>query len=229
MRRGLHRENDICYNGGKFVKSEFWLQILLEWRRYAIRKKEGRKDRMSSNMRAVVVTVFVLVLAVMIIGAASSLHKFLPKGTKEVKTPDTQSTEISDDIQTSQNGSDVAEPAVDPLDEQDLQLVSGMSLEDKVAQMFVITPEALTGYTSVTAAGDTTKTAYESRPVGGLIYMADNLLSTEQTTEMLTNMQNIAMERTGLPAFLSVDEEGGTVARVAANEAFGVTICWKHE
>ena len=53
--------------------------------------------------------------------------------------------------------------------------------------------------------------------------MADNLLSTEQTTEMLTNMQNIAMERTGLPAFLSVDEEGGTVARVAANEAFGVT------
>ena len=98
-----------------------------------------------------------------------------------------------------------------------------MALEDKVAQMFVITPEALTGYTSVTAAGDTTKTAYESRPVGGLIYMADNLLSTEQTTEMLTNMQNIAMERTGLPAFLSVDEEGGTVARVAANEAFGVT------
>ena len=147
----------------------------------------------------------------------------MPKGTKEVKTPDTQSTEISDDTQTSQNGSDVAEPAVDPLDEQAAQLVSGMSLEDKVAQMFVITPEALTGYTSVTAAGDTTKTAYESRPVGGLIYMADNLLSTEQTTEMLTNMQNIAMERTGLPAFLSVDEEGGTVARVAANEAFGVT------
>ena len=159
----------------------------------------------------------------MIIGAAAALHKFLPKGTKEVKTPDTQSTEISDDTQTSQNGSDVAEPAVDPLDEQAAQLVSGMSLEDKVAQMFVITPEALTGYTSVTAAGDTTKTAYESRPVGGLIYMADNLLSTEQTTEMLTNMQNIAMERTGLPAFLSVDEEGGTVARVAANEAFGVT------
>ena len=187
--------------------------------------QEERRQKRQDEFKhaAVVVTVFVLVLAVMIIGAAAALHKFLPKGTKEVKTPDTQSTEISDDTQTSQNGSDVAEPAVDPLDEQAAQLVSGMSLEDKVAQMFVITPEALTGYTSVTAAGDTTKTAYESRPVGGLIYMADNLLSTEQTTEMLTNMQNIAMERTGLPAFLSVDEEGGTVARVAANEAFGVT------
>ena len=187
--------------------------------------QEERRQKRQDEFKhaAVVVTVFVLVLAVMIIGAAAALHKFLPKGTKEVKTPDTQSTEISDDTQTSQNGSDVAEPAVDPLDEQAAQIVSGMALEDKVAQMFVITPEALTGYTSVTAAGDTTKTAYESRPVGGLIYMADNLLSTEQTTEMLTNMQNIAMERTGLPAFLSVDEEGGTVARVAANEAFGVT------
>ena len=187
--------------------------------------QEERRQKRQDEFKhaAVIVTVFVMVLAVIIIGAAAALHKFLPKGAKEVKTPDTQGTEISDDTQTSKNGSDVAEPAVDPLDEQASQLVSGMSLEDKVAQMFVITPEALTGYTSVTAAGDTTKTAYENRPVGGLIYMADNLLSTEQTTEMLTNMQNIAMERTGLPVFLSVDEEGGTVARVAANEAFGVT------
>ena len=187
--------------------------------------QEERRQKRQDEFKhaAVVVTVFVMVLAVIIIGAAAALHKFLPKGTKEAKTPDTQNTEISEDTQASQNGSDVAEPAVDPLDEQASQLVSGMSLEDKVAQMFVITPEALTGYTSVTAAGDTTKAAYENRPVGVLIYMADNLLSTEQTTEMLTNMQNIAMERTGLPVFLSVDEEGGTVARIASNEAFGVT------
>ena len=43
MRRGLHRENDICYNGGKFVKSEFWLQILLEWRRYESGRKKAEK------------------------------------------------------------------------------------------------------------------------------------------------------------------------------------------
>ena len=109
--------------------------------------QEERRQKRQDEFKhaAVVVTVFVLVLAVMIIGAAAALHKFLPKGTKEVKTPDTQSTEISDDIQTSQNGSDVAEPVVDPLDEQAAQLVSGVSLEDKVAQMFVITPEAMTG------------------------------------------------------------------------------------
>ena len=89
--------------------------------------QEERRQKRQDEFKhaAVVVTVFVLVLAVMIIGAAAALHKFLPKGTKEVKTPDTQSTEISDDTQTSQNGSDVAEPAVDPLDEQAAQLEIG--------------------------------------------------------------------------------------------------------
>ena len=45
--------------------------------------------------------------------------------------------------------------------------LSQMTLEDKIAQMFVITPNALTGYASgVTAAGDTTKEAYQE-PSGG--------------------------------------------------------------
>ena len=187
--------------------------------------QEERRQRRQDDFKhaAVVVTVFILVLMVVLAGAAVAVHKFLPKSNKTDKTTETRSTETLNDSRNMQNPGEVTEPAVDSLDEQASQLVSGMSLEDKVAQMFVITPEALTGYASVTAAGDTTKAAYESRPVGGLIYMADNLLSTEQTTEMLTNMQNIAMERTGLPVFLSVDEEGGTVARVANNDAFGVT------
>ena len=187
--------------------------------------QEERRQRRQDDFKhaAVVVTVFILVLMVVLAGAAVAVHKFLPKSNKTDKTTETRSTETLNDSRNMQNPGEVTEPAVDSLDEQASQLVSGMSLEDKVAQMFVITPEALTGYASVTAAGDTTKAAYESRPVGGLIYMADNLLSTEQTTEMLTNMQNIAMERTGLPVFLSVDEEGGTVARVAKNDAYGVT------
>ena len=36
-------------------------------------------------------------------------------------------------------------------------------------------------------------------------------------------MDTIARERTGLPAFLCIDEEGGSVAGIAGNSAFGVT------
>ena len=96
------------------------------------------------------------------------------------------------------------------------ELVNGMSTDDKIAQLFVLTPEALTNYSgTVLAAGDLTYEAFDEYPVGGVIYMGDNLQSWDQTAQMLETMQRISLERTGLPAFLCVDEEGGTVARCA--------------
>lgn len=56
-----------------------------------------------------------------------------------------------------------------------MQIAAGMTLEQKVAQMFMITPDALTGVDGATMAGDSTKAAYTQYPVGGLIYMAKNL------------------------------------------------------
>ncbi|MCD8109461.1 MAG: glycoside hydrolase family 3 protein [Clostridiales bacterium] len=98
-----------------------------------------------------------------------------------------------------------------------------LTLEEKVAQMFIVTPEALTGVSTVVQAGSTTQAAIEAYPVGGIIYMADNLQTTDQTTQMLKNTMTYSREAVGLPVFLAVDEEGGTVARVASNSAFGVT------
>ncbi len=102
------------------------------------------------------------------------------------------------------------------------ELLVGMSLEQKVAQMFMVTPEALTNYTKVTAAGEVTKQRFMQYPVGGVIYMAGNLVDAKQTQEMLKNMENYSMEFLGFPIFLGVDEEGGTVARIAKNSAFNV-------
>ena len=102
------------------------------------------------------------------------------------------------------------------------QILRGMTLEEKVAQLFVILPEALTGTYNVTAAGEKTKQAFDAMPVGGLIYMESNLKSSEQVKEMLANVQQYSQARTGLPAFLCVDEEGGTVARIAKQPQFGV-------
>ena len=102
------------------------------------------------------------------------------------------------------------------------KLLAGMDLKQKVAQMFMVTPEALTGYSKVTAAGEVTKQCFIRYPVGGVIYMAGNLIDTEQTRIMLSNMQDYSVEYLGFPVFLGVDEEGGTVARIAGNRAFGV-------
>ena len=97
-----------------------------------------------------------------------------------------------------------------------------MTLEQKVAQLFVVRPESLTSVSQVIAAGDATKAALEKMPVGGVVYFADNLQDTDQTREMLSITMKFGEEISGLPLFLCVDEEGGTVSRVGGNPGFGV-------
>lgn len=101
--------------------------------------------------------------------------------------------------------------------------LASMTLAEKVAQMFIVTPEALTGYSKVTSAGTATQTALKNYPVGGLIYFRSNLVSPAQLKVMTANSQKYAKQVTGLPLFLSIDEEGGTVARIANHPKFSVT------
>lgn len=103
------------------------------------------------------------------------------------------------------------------------QIVDSMSLEEKVAQLFLVQPEAIVDIGTATAAGDATKQAINKTPIGGFVYFSDNLQSEQQVQDMLRNVQKYSEDRIGLPAFLSVDEEGGTVARVASTGRFDVT------
>lgn len=109
------------------------------------------------------------------------------------------------------------------LDEQVEQVLSSWSLEQKVAQLFIVAPEALVENNPVVAAGETTQQALTNRPVGGICYFAQNLENPDQTKEMLANVASFSQEIVGVQPFLAVDEEGGTVARIASNSAFGVS------
>ncbi|MCD7726437.1 MAG: beta-N-acetylhexosaminidase [Clostridiales bacterium] len=90
-------------------------------------------------------------------------------------------------------------------------LISEMPVEDKVAGLFVVTPEAITGVSTAIQAGNGTQEALNQYAVGGLIYFDQNISDKEQITEMLSN--TTAMSK--YPIFLAVDEEGGSVSRVA--------------
>ena len=95
------------------------------------------------------------------------------------------------------------------------KILAGMTLEEKAAQLFFIAPEALTGVSQVTAAGEATREAFRNRPVGGIIYFEPNLGETQQVKDMLAGMMEISMDVTGLPVFLATDEEGGQVRRLS--------------
>lgn len=87
--------------------------------------------------------------------------------------------------------------------------IASMTLEEKVAQIFMTTPEELTGVDDVTIAGNGTKTAYEEIPVGALVYSERNFQGKNQTKLMMSNMQNIARESVGVDLILCVSEIGG--------------------
>lgn len=103
------------------------------------------------------------------------------------------------------------------------ELLASMTLEEKAAQIFFVTPEAITGVETATVAGDATRQALTAHPVGGIVYFGKNILDPAQTRSMLENTWNYSKEVMKVPVWLGVDEEGGRVARVAGNSQFSVT------
>ena len=95
--------------------------------------------------------------------------------------------------------------------------LASMTQDEKIWQLFYVTPELLTGVETATRAGDSTKEALEKMPVGGIIYFAKNFEDRAQAQQMLHNTKSY----TKIPLFLGTDEEGGTVSRVGSNPAMG--------
>ncbi|MBQ7584410.1 MAG: hypothetical protein IJT24_07340 [Lachnospiraceae bacterium] len=124
----------------------------------------------------------------------------------------------------SENETPTEEPEPEPeYDEEIEAIIADLALEEKVAQLFIATPEqVIDGSLTVTQAGEKSKEALSLYPVGGLVYFAQNLEEPEQTKEMLSNTREYIKDACGIEPFLAVDEEGGRVVRVADNEAFEI-------
>ncbi len=108
-------------------------------------------------------------------------------------------------------------------DEAEIQaILNKMTLEEKIAQLFIVTPETLNAGKEVTIASKLTQENLIKYPVGGLIYFSKNIDSPEQIKTMISNTQMYSLGKTGIPMFISIDEEGGQVSRIANNSAFNV-------
>lgn len=125
--------------------------------------------------------------------------------TKETETQTEAETEGGEQKEVSLNAQKDAE-----------KLMKDMSLHDKICQMFIVSPEGLTGVSTATVAGDTTKASIEKNPVGGLIYFEKNINDRDQIKDMISGTQKFAKEYNKIPLFTCVDEEGGKVSRVAS-------------
>ncbi len=90
---------------------------------------------------------------------------------------------------------------VDPLVDE---TISGMSLSDMVYQMMIVSPEEITNVETATLAGDSTKKAIESQPIGGLVYADKNFEDAAQTESLIKNSQSYSK----IPLFIAIADDG---------------------
>lgn len=181
-------------------------------------RREARRKRRIRNQIVAYITVIVLILAVGA-GIVWGVNK-LTAERRDAQQESQASQDALDQMLASEDAiptpSPTPEPVVELTPEQKLdEIVNAgievMPLEAKVAGLFIVTPEAITGVSTAVQAGDGTREALAQYPVGGLIYFKKNIQSADQITTMLDNTE-LYMR---YPLFLAVDEEGGSVARLA--------------
>lgn len=139
--------------------------------------------------------------------------------------PETTQAETRETESTTQAPTETTEAPTEP-DPLVLQLES-MTLEEKVGQLFMVTPGTL-GLPQIKAPMDAItqeqltqmenaiREIFAKYPVGGIVQFAADLYSPEQITAYNALLQRAAE----IPLFLGIDEEGGTVARLANHSAF---------
>ena len=167
--------------------------------REARRAKRQQETRFAAIGFAIVLVLAVVLAAGTVFGVRTMLHRgdvpvaADPEPGLDV-APDTQSEPQEPAPQPTQEPLP-EEPESDPELDAAMQKVSQMTLEERVAQLFFITPDALTGIKGTNIAGQTTKGIYDQYPVGGIIYMSINLQNPDQTRGMIKKMNDIALER----------------------------------
>lgn len=103
------------------------------------------------------------------------------------------------------------------------ELLAGMSLEQKIGQLFVAvgygaTADAPHPSNTSTTGVDTIAEIVRTHHVGGLIYFvwSDNLQDIAQIATLSNDVQDAALDSGGIPLVISADEERGVVFRLPA-------------
>lgn len=90
---------------------------------------------------------------------------------------------------------------------QDEDILAGMSLEEKVGQLFMIGVQG-------TEMTPETQELLETIHPGGVILFGRNIQDADQLTKLIEGLQGVAAADTGHPLFVSTDQEGGEIVRI---------------
>ena len=177
-----------------------------------------RQRRKRSQLIAYIIVVIILLL--LVTGAAFGVHYlrgFLKKNRQAQEAAEAAaSAESSQEIviETPEETPEVQEMSDEEVLEEIVNsCIAEMPIEDKVAGLFIVTPEQITGVETAVKAGSGTQDALAKYAVGGIAYAAKNIKSEDQITEMLGT--TVSMSK--YPIFTMVAEEGNIQSAITAS------------
>lgn len=184
------------------------------------KREVRRKRRIRTQILAYVVLILLILAAatgvVMVVKQITAASRQQENNKEESQSMIDEMLSDEDELQTPAPTSDptpvpvVEKTTEEKLDEIANAVIEVMPLEDKVAGLFIVTPEAITGVNTAVRAGKGTEDALSEYAVGGLIYFANNIQNADQLKEMISNTKSYSK----YPLFIAVDEEGGRVSRL---------------
>ena len=119
-----------------------------------------------------------------------------------------EATDAGSSDETASDQTDAAnqEDAEAVLEEMVASQIAGMSIEQKAAALFFVTPEQLLGIeTPVTEVGSSISEKLNQYPVGGIVLKEGNIASAEGLSEMVSNLQVFTQNS----LFIGISDEGG--------------------
>ena len=124
----------------------------------------------------------------------------------DVAQDDVTDTDSSDETASDQTDAANQEDAEAVLEEMVASQIAGMSIEQKAAALFFVTPEQLLGIeTPVTEVGSSISEKLNQYPVGGIVLKEGNITSAEGLSEMVSNLQVFTQNS----LFIGISDEGG--------------------
>lgn len=114
-------------------------------------------------------------------------------------------------IEHSSNSTDQEEviitPDSTPVKTPELEILSRMSIEEKVGQLFIF------GFDGTSLTSENRKFLKE-KYTGGVLLLSKNITSEKQLKNLIQDIQST----NDIPLFISIDQEGGVVSRIKWNE-----------
>lgn len=187
----------------------------MEEQNYDDKREARRKKRIKAQI--ISYTVLVCILSVIVIGAWQGVRLITNAFDKQESVPiqeEVATEDVSEPVPEEEIQEEVEEVVeeVDPIEPFIDELLAQMPLEDRVAGLFLVSPESITGVSKVVAAGSGTQEALSKYAVAGFVYTKSNIQNAAQFQEMIANTKTMSK----YPLFYSVYEEGGDVTSLKA-------------